>query len=303
MRLFIVANPAKPDVKSALEDLTTWATEHDVTLSGVDISRDQTLAPVDADVVLVLGGDGTLLGAARRLEGRPVPLMGVNFGRLGFLASFSPQQLLPSLEALLVGKLPVTHRLVLEASVVAADVPCRLSDCDDVARRRRFVATALNDAVVTAGPPFNMIELEIRADGEAGVRYSGDGIIVSTPSGSTAYNVSAGGPIVNADVDCFCITPICPHSLSFRPVVVSSRTRVALVAQKVNAGTTLFCDGQASTRLCAGDTVIVCRSPHDVQLIENPNARQWRSLAEKLHWAVNPRYPAPSDAPAGSPPQ
>ena len=291
MRLYVVANPSKPQVQPALDAVNRWA-EGRATVVGVDTSRAGDLSEVEADVILVLGGDGTLLGAARRLAGRPIPLMGVNFGRLGFLASFSPEQLTDALDALLAGKLPVSARLVLEASVVSADVPCQLVSPDDVARCRRFVGRALNDAVVTAGPPFNMIELEIRADGEGGVRYSGDGVIVATPSGSTAYNVSAGGPIVNADVDAVCITPICPHSLSFRPVVVSSRTRVVIIAEKVNAGTTLFCDGQASTQLRQGDKVIIRRSPHDVLLIENPDARQWRSLAEKLHWAVNPRNPA-----------
>ena len=128
------------------------------------------------------------------------------------------------------------------------------------------------------------------ADSEAGVRYFGDGVIVSTSSGSTAYNVSAGGPIISPDVDAFCITPICPHSLSFRPVVVSPKATVVIAAVRVNPGTTLFCDGQESTKLTAGDRVIVRRSPHDVLLIEDPDARQWRSLAEKLNWAAGPKY-------------
>jgi NAD+ kinase len=218
--------------------------------------------------------------------------MGVNFGRLGFLASFTPAQFREYFDALADGKLPVSARQVIEASVVAAGVECRVADCGDVIQQRRFVATALNDAVITAGPPFHMIGLEVRAggDGDSGVRYFGDGVIVSTPSGSTAYNVSAGGPIIDPGVEAICITPICPHSLSFRPVVLPSRTSVVIVATKVNPGTTLFCDGQASTQLRAGDRVVLRRSPHDVLLIENPSARQWRSLAEKLNWAVGPRY-------------
>lgn len=293
MRLFVIANPSKPRVQSAIDALEKW-TAGRMTIVGVETGRTQDLSTIEADVILVLGGDGTLLEAARRLSGKSIPLMGVNFGRLGFLASFTPEQLHESLDDLAADKLPVTHRMMLEASVIGAAVTCDLSSAADVARQRRFVATALNDAVVTAGAPFNMIELEIRADGEtdgdAGVRYNGDGVIVATPSGSTAYNVSAGGPIVNPDVDCFCITPICPHSLSFRPVVVSSKTNIVLVAAKVNEGTTLFCDGQADTKLSRGEKVVIRKSEHDVQLIENPGARQWRSLAEKLHWAVSPRY-------------
>ena len=293
MRVYLVANIDKPDVRPALDELVPWMGKR-VSIAGIDTTLKIDLSGVEADVVIVLGGDGTLLSAARRLGGRQVPLLGVNFGRLGFLASFTPAQFRDHFDGLVTGTLPVAPRLVLETSVVDASVECRLDDCADVAHRRRFVATALNDAVITAGPPFHMIGLEVRADGdrESGVRYFGDGLIVSTPSGSTAYNVSAGGPIIDPGVEAICITPICPHSLSFRPVVLPSRTSVVIVASKVNEGTTLFCDGQASTQLRAGDRVVLRRSPHDVLLIENPSARQWRSLAEKLNWAVGPRYAA-----------
>ena len=155
----------------------------------------------------------------------------------------------------------------MEACVLPAHVPgdseTELDVMDDqkVAARRSFFATALNDAVITAGAPFHMIELEIAADGGdvnltsggAGIRYFGDGVIVATASGSTAYNVSAGGPIISPNVDAFCVTPICPHSLSFRPVVISSNSTVLVTAIKVNEGTTLFCDGQASCRLMVND--------------------------------------------------
>ena len=291
-RLFIVANTAKPLVAQALERLReSLAKSTRARLVGVETDRRQDLSNLEADLVLILGGDGTLLSVARRLCGRQVPLMGVNFGRLGFLSNFSPDNFRSFLDRHLDGQpLPVRPRQMLEASVVPAGVPCNAADCAEVETARRFFATALNDAVATAGPPFNMIELEIAADGEAGVRYFGDGVIVATSSGSTAYNVSAGGPIINPDVEAFCITPICPHSLSFRPVVISSRSTVVIEAVRVNPGTTLFCDGQASTQLVAGDRVVVRRSPHDVLLIEEPTAHQWRSLAEKLHWGATPKY-------------
>ena len=292
MRLFVVANAEKPNVRPALDELLPWLGKR-VTLTGTDVSLADDLRDVQADVILVLGGDGTLLSTARRLGGRQIPLMGVNFGRLGFLASFTPSQFRDHLDDLIAGKLPVSSRLILQASVLPAGVKCDVHDRQDVQAKRRFNATALNDAVVTAGAPFHMVELELRADGESGVRYFGDGVIVSTPSGSTAYNVSAGGPIIDPGVDAICITPICPHSLSFRPVVVSSRTTVVIAASRVNPGTTLFCDGQADTKLSHGETVVLGRSPNDVLLVENPEARQWRSLAEKLHWAASPRHAAP----------
>lgn len=297
VRLFIVANTAKPQVGHALEQLRPWLQSR-VELTGIETDKTVDLRDVRADVMLVLGGDGTLLSVARRLAGRQIPLMGVNFGRLGFLASFTPANFRDYLDRHLDGGLPVRPRLMLEASVVACGVslapgagaPVSADACDEIAARRRFVATALNDAVVTAGPPFHMIELEIAADSETGVRYFGDGVIVSTASGSTAYNVSAGGPIISPTVEAFCITPICPHSLSFRPVVVSSRSTVAIRGVRVNEGTTLFCDGQASTQLLRGERVVVRRADNDALLIDNPDTRQWTSLAEKLNWAASPKY-------------
>jgi NAD+ kinase len=287
-RLFVVANTEKPLVAQALEGLKPWLKGH-AELAGVETDRTHDLRDVQANLILVLGGDGTLLSVARRLAGRQIPLMGVNFGRLGFLSSFTPENFREYLARYLSEGLPVKPRQMLEASVVPCGVDFQ-GDCIDLPVRRRFVATALNDAVVTAGPPFHMIELEISADHEAGVRYYGDGVIVSTASGSTAYNVSAGGPIISPNVEAFCITPICPHSLSFRPVVVSSYSTIRIGAVRVNDGTTLFCDGQASTKLQAGDRVVIRRSPSDVLLVENPESRQWRSLAEKLNWAVSPKY-------------
>ena len=289
MRLFIVANLGKSQVRPTLDTLVPWLQQR-AEVVGVDTNDGDDLRQIEADAILVLGGDGTLLSVARRLHGRQIPVMGVNFGRLGFLASFTPEDLLQHLEVLLTSGLPVRKALMLEASVLPADARCRAGDEEAVRQRRRFVATALNDAVVTAGPPFSMIELAISAEGEPGISYFGDGVIVSTPSGSTAYNLSAGGPIISPEVPAFCITPICPHSLAFRPVVISSRSTVLLHVEKVNEGTTLFCDGQASTRLFVGERIIIRRSEHDALLIENPRAREWHSLAEKLHWAINPRY-------------
>ena len=290
MQLLVVANFEKPQVEGALAELMPWL-EARCVVAGVLIDIDTLLIPqVPLDYILVLGGDGTLLSTARALGDRPVPLVGINFGRLGFLAAFSVDQFKKQFEKLAAGKLPVSRRLQLEASVVAKTTSCKLTSYPDVVAKRRFVATALNDAVVTAGPPFRMIELELGEDGETFVEFFGDGVVVSTPSGSTAYNVSAGGPIISPKVDALCVTPICPHSLSFRPVVVSARSTLLIGFGRVNEGTTLFCDGQASTTLTADDQIVVRRSAHDVLLVENPTARQWKSLAEKLHWAIPPSY-------------
>jgi NAD+ kinase len=288
MRLFIVINPHKREVHAALEQWLPIMSQH-VEIVGTDDSMDNDLSHVNADVILVLGGDGTLLSTARRLRGKQIPVLGVNFGRLGFLASFVPAEFKRHFDDLIYGRLKHTARQVLEVSVVGAEVKCDLNNATEALPRRRFFATALNDAVITAGPPFHMIELEVRADGESEVHYFGDGVIVSTPSGSTAYNVSAGGPIISPTVQAMCITPICPHSLSFRPLVLPSDMVVTIVATRVNAGTTLFCDGQAGTPIEVHDKIIIRKSPNDVLLLENPEARLWRSYAEKLNWAVSPK--------------
>lgn len=288
-RVFVVAKPEKPLVAKALEDLGP-ALKGLADIVGVETDHQHDLATIEADLMLVLGGDGTLLSAARRMCGREIPVMGVNFGRLGFLADFTPANYLAYLKRHLTVGLPVKRRAMLEASVIPAEKDCPARDDSRVEQCRRFVATALNDAVVTAGPPFHMVELEISSDDDGGVRYFGDGVIVSTASGSTAYNVSAGGPIIDAAVEAVCITPICPHSLSFRPVVVPSRTTIVLRCVKVNEGTTLFCDGQASTKLSTGERIVIRRSASDALLIDNPDTQPWRSLAEKLHWAASPKY-------------
>jgi len=291
MRLVIVANVNKPKVKPALDDLLPWIRQRaDVVGVDTDAGEHVELDGVQTDAVLVLGGDGTLLSTARRLKGRRVPVMGVNFGRLGFLASFTPAQFKEHFENLVAGRLPVSARMAIEASVVDAEHHVDLMDDAAVAARRRFGARALNEAVISAGPPFRMIELTLGTDRDPGVQVAGDGLIVATPSGSTAYNVAAGGPIISPNIEAVCITPLSPQSLSFRPVVHDAASRIRLVAKRVNRGTTLSCDGQESTILKSGDRVLIRRSPDDVLLVENPDAHEWRTLAEKLHWAQSPRH-------------
>ncbi|HEY1921950.1 MAG TPA: NAD(+)/NADH kinase [Tepidisphaeraceae bacterium] len=298
MRVLIVANKTKAGVAAALDQIVPRIKKpgHIV---GIEPEDQTAEINTQADVILVLGGDGTLLSAARRLRGRQIPLLGVNFGRLGFLASFTPKQFDQHFEDFLALKLPISARSALETSVIAAGVPCRFGNASHVGEKRRFVSTALNDAVITAGPPFHMIELEIAANGHegsgawGGIRYFGDGVIVSTASGSTAYNVSAGGPIISPNVDAMCVTPLCPHSLSFRPVVVSSHATLLVTAIIVNEGTTIFCDGQESTRLMPGDKVVIRKSAQPVLLVENPQSQEWHTLAAKLKWAANPEYNTP----------
>lgn len=289
MRLAVITNVDKPRVRPAVEELIPWLSKR-VELAGVETDKPIDIANIAADAVLVLGGDGTLLSTVRRLDGRKIPVMGVNFGRLGFLASFTPEQFKGHFDAFVAGKLPVSTRRKLLASVVEAAAKVNLADDQDVAAKCRFQASALNDAVISAGQPFRIIDLSFGTDSDAGVQFRGDGLIIATASGSTAYNVSAGGPIISPGVNAICITPICPHSLSFRPVVVDVMAKVMIVARRVNKGTTLICDGQESTSLRNGDRIVVRRDQHEVLLVENPDAREWSTLAEKLNWAAQPQY-------------
>ena len=279
-RLFIIANQTRPRVGEFLESRLD-AIGRAVTLAGVDADCAVSLDEVAADAILVLGGDGTLLSAARRLRGRPIPMMGVNFGRLGFLANFTPEEFQSGFDRLVAGQLTVSPRMTLRVSVESGGV-------------ETFSSIALNDAVITAGPPYHLIEIELRVEmpGSApgSVHCSGDGIIITTPSGSTAYNLAAGGPIVTPGVEAITITPICPHSLSFRPVVVPMTSVLEARPIHVNPGTTLFCDGQTSTPLKIGDRITIRRSTHDVLLFDNPVSNSWKALADKLHWAIGPSY-------------
>ncbi len=239
-------------------------------------------AGTSADLIMVLGGDGTLLAQARRCVHLGLPMMGVNFGNLGFLAEFDLEALRRQADALL-GDQPLTlsERMMIRAEVAGKG-----------AKKARFSGLALNDCAVTAGPPFRMITLDLRIDGEAGPSLRGDGVIVSTPIGSTAYNVSAGGPIVSPDLDSLTITPIAAHSLAFRPIVIAAKSAVTLEVTEANegdgGGTTLVLDGQVQTRLREGDLITMRRYERSLRLVHNPETSYWRTLLRKLHWAAAP---------------
>jgi NAD+ kinase len=280
-------------VRPALQTLLPWL-EQRVRIVGVDEEGAGDWPNLQADCILVLGGDGTLLATARRLKGRAIPVMGINFGRLGFLADFTLEQFRPWFERMLQSGFAISPRSMLEVSVLPPSIECKSSDIEAVERHRIFHDHVLNEVVVIAGPPFRMIDLELSADHEtessSGIRYSGDGVIIATASGSTAYNVAAGGPIISPTVDAMVITPLCPHSLSFRPLVLGLDSTVTISTIRVNSGTTIACDGQRTTPLQVNSRVIIRRSPHQLLLVDNPDTKEWSVLAEKLHWALSPGY-------------
>jgi NAD+ kinase len=284
----LLVNREKPDAAAGLAEVRELLSRHCRVVGEVDAVTGPPLTDArGADLIVVLGGDGTLLAQTRRCVGLGLPLLGVNFGKLGFLAEFDLQSLREQLTGLCAdAPLPLREAWLLRAEVYAATGELRFAD------------VALNECVITAGPPYRIIALSLRINDEDGPTVSGDGIIVSTPTGSTAYNVSAGGPIVGPGVDAMAITPIAAHSLAFRPIVVEADSRIELLMLRVNQaqvdgraiGTTLVFDGQTSTPLSPGDRIIITRDARPVHFVRNLRAGYWRTLIHKLHWGAAPRF-------------
>jgi NAD+ kinase len=300
--VLLLINRTKPDVVAALDEIRTLITRTGKGSIVGELDADASALPPQAaktaNVVVVLGGDGTLMAQARRcvVAGVDLPLLGVNLGKLGFMAEFD----LPSLRAQaakLFGQAPL---LVQDRPMLRAIVRRDGLEQDVLAR-----SLALNDAVVTAGPPYRMITLGIRIDGHAGPTVTGDGLIVASPIGSTAYNASAGGPIVSPEVAAITITAIAPHTLSFRPVVVGLDSTIELDILQANdetdhtdgplaelgnggGGTALVLDGQVPTRLRTGDVVVIRRHDRFVRFVRNSAGNYWATLINKMKWASPP---------------
>ncbi|MGA8029683.1 MAG: NAD(+)/NADH kinase [Bryobacteraceae bacterium] len=226
--------------------------------------------PEGADLVIVLGGDGTLLSAARVVAGRDIPLFAVNLGHLGFLTAIQVDDLYPELERALRGEHRIGRR--------------RMVDCELI-RGGQTIATysALNDVVITKLELARMIDLDAHVDNHFVAAYKADGLIISTPTGSTAYSLSAGGPVIFPSVAAFCITPICPHMLTNRPVIVPN-TSVIQILNHGAEGTFLTIDGQVGEPLSKGDRIVCHASVKSIQLIRPPKMLFFDVLREKLKW-------------------
>ncbi len=284
-RVLLLPNRTKPEVVNALGPVRDLIRDNGGQLVQTPDSDDAPLTgeAAEADIAVVLGGDGTLLWQARRCADLNIPMLGVNFGKLGFLAEFDMESLTQQAPQLFGAEARLSLR-----NLPILDVTLERSDGGPP-----FVARSMNDAVVTAGPPYRMIQLELRLDDQPGPTLVGDGLIVATPVGSTAYNTSAGGPIVAPDVGAMIVTPIAAHSLSFRPFVTSDRCAVSIGVQRANqqgdAGTTLVVDGQVSTPVREGDRITICTRPDPIPFVQNPESEYWQTLLNKMHWAASPR--------------
>ncbi|EPX62701.1 NAD kinase [Cystobacter fuscus DSM 2262] len=224
-----------------------------------------------ADLVVVLGGDGTLIHAARMLDGRPTPILGVNLGTLGFMTEISADGIFPALDAVLAGRFKLESRMKL---------CCRLVRDGKVLVQDEV----LNDVVINKGALARVADHEVSIEGVPVAMYKADGVILATPTGSTAYSLSAGGPIVHPSVDCTVLTPICSHALTHRSTLVPADRTIRITLCSETADTFLTLDGQTGHGLQCGDSIEVVRSPNRVQLLRDPSVGYFSILRKKLHW-------------------
>lgn len=276
-RAIIFGDPDKKNAAEAVKYFRSFSTDRiNIVFDSFDGSRIDGLLP-EADIAFTFGGDGTLLSAASHLSSLGIPVVGVNAGRLGFLAEFSIEEIKTFFDAVLERKLPIEKRMLLQCKVYS-------DGCE------KFDRLAVNEVAVMAGKPFRMIELLIEVEGEFLADPRSDGLIISTPTGSTAYNLSAGGPILSSALEAMVITPVSCQSLSFRPVVIPPEYRVCIIPVKINRGTWVTLDGQASCSIKKHDYIEVTRAKSTFSVVSNPNRTYWSTLSDKLHWAKKPRY-------------
>ncbi|HTQ61614.1 MAG TPA: NAD(+)/NADH kinase [Candidatus Solibacter sp.] len=277
----VISRPRRPNLFEVVPPLLQWLESRNLhvlydeeTASALPnpsqaLTREQ-LAD-QSDILLVLGGDGTLLAAARVAASRCIPILPINLGSLGFLTSFTVEELYPALEVTLAGRSSMSERVMLQVELLRGSA---VHDCQHV----------LNDAVVNKSALARMIELELSIDGDFVCRYRADGLVLATPTGSTAYSLSAGGPIVHPSVEAFVITPICPHTLTDRPVVVRDSSSIEVTLSGNAESVFLTLDGQMGIPMQSEDRIRITRSPQCLKLIQPPRKSYFEILRSKLKW-------------------
>ena len=269
MRVILMGSAERQGVLEAVERFRPEIAKC-CTIVAEDFQGRQDMHDVEADLAIVFGGDGSILQAAAQMRNRQRPVISVNLGTLGFLAAFTPEMLLPTLRDCDVLSLPCEEYLMLT---------CQLR------RNRQILAekTALNEVAVQSGPPYRILEVELSVDDERITTYHCDGLILSTPVGSTARNLSAGGPILRSNLDAVVISPISPHTLSHRPVVDSADRIYTLRICSANAP--VMIDGRCIAKTESGDRILVKRAPDRFRMIKRPDSGYYRTLREKLGWS------------------
>lgn len=269
MRVFLLGNGYKPQVPELLTTMLPSLRQH-CTIVVQDLAQQVDLSQFEADIALVLGGDGAILRAVRQMGYRQIPVLGINFGKLGFLADLQPDEVIASWQRILNHDYAIARHLMFE---------CTVED-------RCFLG--LNEVVVRSAPPFHLINLDLQIDGVPVSTFSGDGLIVSTPVGSTAQSLSAGGPILRQDLQAFVITPICPHTLTYRPLVDAADKVYGIRLQPGLGTASLIVDGQIHVDLTPAHAIQVRAAPVQFQLIKMPGHGYYKTLRDKLHWGTAP---------------
>lgn len=276
----IISKPGAKRGSSVVPGLLQWLDQRGISVRYDDVTalyagrsdgliRDRV--PENCQFVIVLGGDGTLLSAAAAIGDREIPIFAVNLGSLGFLTAISVEEIYPELDRALRGENRIGHRRMIE---------CRLiREGQQVASYR-----ALNDLVISKSAAAQMIDLETHVDQHFICTYKADGLIIATPTGSTAYSLSAGGPIVFPTVQAFAITPICPHSLTNRPVILPDTSEIQVICHAPDGAAYLNADGKIGEHLKHGDQIVLRRSAHTVNLIRPPRLLYFDVLRQKLNW-------------------
>jgi NAD+ kinase len=283
VNLYVLGNAHRPGVTEEAGRLLPFLREH----CGVvvfDLLQEQDLGSVPpADMALVLGGDGAILRAARQMGYRQVPVLGVNLGRLGFLADLDPDELRAWFPRVVRGDYRITRHLMFE---------CRIDtmEAGQTAPVESRTVLGLNEVVFHTVPPFHILDLNLEVDGDSATRFSGDGLIVSTPIGSTGHSLSAGGPILGQELPAFVITPICPHTLTSRPVV-DAADKVYTIAMSGGAEAAgLVIDGQDVIALTPRHRITVRRAPVAFELVKIAGHNLYQTLRDKLRWGAQPNY-------------
>jgi NAD+ kinase len=285
-RVGVLVKPNQPEALQTICRLVEWCSGRGIRVSGGPrLQRErieaETRCPVEslsheelvrgADLIVVLGGDGTMIGAARMVGEAETPVLGVNFGTLGYLADFTVEEMIPALESVLAGDYTIDRRLMLSATVERGG-------------KRQMHDRVLNDVVISKSALARIIEIETHIDRKFVNRFRADGLIISTPTGSTAYNLSAGGPIIYPSMNGVVITPICPHTLSNRPLVLPDDAEFELVLKTPREEVALTLDGQVGMPLECEDRVAVRKSRTGFNLIQAHTLNYFDVLRNKLKW-------------------
>jgi NAD+ kinase len=281
-KIGIIAKGNKPEAVEVVKELVGWLTDHKVECfvepemaqSVSSPSLDKEKMPLAVDMVVVLGGDGTLLAAARTLQKKRVPLLGVNLGGLGFLTEITLAELYPMLEQILRGDYKTDERMLLEVRVW---------------RKEKVIDefTVLNDVVINKGALARIIELETSVDHAYLTTFRADGLIIATPTGSTGYSLSAGGPIVYPSLQSIIITPICPHNLTNRPIIVPKEAAITVTLCSGDAEVLLTLDGQVGFKMKFEDKMEVKKGEGFISLIKSPSRGYFEVLRTKLMWGAD----------------